>query len=88
MFTRTYFSYVDKSGKACKPFILPQEDPSFYDSFPKIHSLPELITGPVDVGNRELAGAIRSSGQIHVLLPITGATTKQSKTVQEYAPRE
>ncbi len=88
MFTRTYFSYVDKSGKAYKPFILPQEDPAFYDSFLKTYSVPELITGPVDVGSRELAGAVWSSNEIKVLLPITGATPKQSKTVQEYAPRE
>jgi hypothetical protein len=88
MFTRTYFSYVDKSGKAYKPFILPQEDPAFNDSFLKTYSVPELITGPVDVGSRELAGAVRSSNEIKVLLPITGATPKQSKTVQEYAPRE
>ncbi len=86
LFTRTYFSYVDKSGKAYKPFMLPQEDPAFYDSFLKNYNLPELITGPVDVGSRELAGAVRSSNEIKVLLPITGATPKQSKTVQEYAP--
>jgi hypothetical protein len=88
MFTRTYFSYVDKSGKAHKPFVLPQEDPAFYGSFLKTYSVPELITGPVAVSSRELAGAVRSSNEIKVSLPITGATTKQSKPVQEYPPRE
>jgi Tol biopolymer transport system component len=88
LFTRTYISYFDKSAKPHKPFILPQKDPAFYDSYIKSHNLPELITAPLDVGNREFAGATRSSNEIKVLLPITGATTKQSKTVQEYAPRE
>jgi hypothetical protein len=88
MFTRTYFSYVDKSAKANKPFVLPQEDPAFYDSFLKTYSVPELITGPVDVDSRELGGVARSSNAIKVSLPITGATPKQSKPVQEYAPRE
>ena len=31
IFTRTYLSYVDKTGKVYKPIILPQKDPTFYD---------------------------------------------------------
>jgi hypothetical protein len=88
LFTRTYISYADKSGKVHKPFVLPQKDPAFYDSFIKTYSVPELITGPVDVGNREIAEAVRSSDEIKVLLPITGATPKEGKASQEYIPRE
>jgi hypothetical protein len=87
-FTRTYIGYVDESGKSHKPFILPQKDPAFYDSFLKMHSLPELITGPVDVSEREFVRAIQSSNQIRVLIPITGATPKEGKAPQEYITHE
>ena len=33
VFTRCFLSFVDENGVAHKPFMLPQEDPRFYDSF-------------------------------------------------------
>ena len=30
---RIYFSYFDRNGQAHKPFVMPQEDPSFYESY-------------------------------------------------------
>jgi Tol biopolymer transport system component len=65
-FTRCYLSYVDQTGKAHKPFILPQSDPEFYDSFLKTVSVPELITGPVPITGEALAGAVRSDRAITV----------------------
>jgi len=47
LYTRPFFSYFDKDGKASKPFVLPQKDPEFYDSFLKTYNIPELITGEV-----------------------------------------
>ena len=84
IFTRTYLSHVDKSGKAHKPFVLPQKDPDFYNSFLKTYSVPELITAPVDVSSRTLARAVKSDDKIDVFLPITGATPKD----QTYNLRE
>ncbi|MEI8113236.1 MAG: cytochrome C biosynthesis protein [Bacteroidia bacterium] len=49
LFTRPFFSYLDDSGKATKPFVLPQEDPEFYNTFLKNYNIPELITGEVTV---------------------------------------
>ncbi len=72
--TRTYFSYVDTSGRAHKAFILPQKDPEFYDSFIKIHSLPELITGPVTVSQRALYTAVKAPKGEDIT--VTGATRK------------
>jgi len=72
-FTRCYISFVDKTGEAHKPFILPQKDPAFYDSFLRTVSLPELITGPVPVTAKALARAARSGSMIKVDA-ITGAT--------------
>ncbi len=74
LFTRTYLSYVDQNGKAYKPFIMPQKDPTFYDSFLKTYSVPELITGPVKVSHKVLGRAARSPHKIEVDMPITMAT--------------
>jgi hypothetical protein len=49
LFTRPFFSYFDRNGKASKPFVLPQKDPEFYNSFLKNYNIPELITGEVAV---------------------------------------
>ena len=76
LFTRTYISYIDDKAKAHKPFIMPQKDPEFYDSFVKTYSVPELITGPVKVRLTKLGRAIRSAEGIQVDLPISGATPK------------
>jgi hypothetical protein len=75
-FTRTYFTYIDESGVAHKPFILPQKDPRYYDSLLQTYSVPELITEPVRVSPGSLARAARSDEKISVNLPITGATVK------------
>jgi hypothetical protein len=73
IFTRLYFSYIDASGSAHKPFVLPQEDPRFYDSFMRLYNVPEFITGPIRVSNRALVSAVRSPAKIKVDA-ITSAT--------------
>ncbi len=85
VFNRLYISYFDKTGKVYKPFILPQKDPTFYDSFIKTYTLPELVTGPVAVGQRKLVRAVRSSDEIVVELPITSATPKAAGTQPDYS---
>ena len=42
IYGKPYFSYVDTSGKAYKPFVLPQRDPSKYDQMLKSFNIPEL----------------------------------------------
>jgi hypothetical protein len=49
LFTRPFFSHLDKEGNASKPFVMPQEDPDFYNAFIKNYNVPELITGEVKV---------------------------------------
>jgi hypothetical protein len=49
LFTRPFFSYLDENGKASKPFVLPQKDPDFYESFVQNYNIPELITGEIPV---------------------------------------
>jgi hypothetical protein len=54
LYTRPFFSHLDKDGNASKPFVLPQEDPGFYESFSKNYNIPELLTGPVTVSPLDL----------------------------------
>ena len=44
LYGKPYFSYVDSTGKAYKPFVLPQEDPEHYDITLKSYNIPELST--------------------------------------------
>ena len=76
LYTRSFFSYVDKDGDAYKPFIMPQKDPDIYDSFLKTYSVPELVTGPVTVSPEALTKAVRSPDKIAVEFPLTSATPK------------
>ena len=76
LFTRSYISYVDSQGKVHKPFILPQKSPSFYDSVLDTFSVPELVTGPIEISKRELGRVVRAASETELKLPITGATPK------------
>jgi hypothetical protein len=58
LFARPFFSYVDDEGQFYKPFVLPQADPAFYESFPKTFNVPELVQGPITVKESDLARAV------------------------------
>lgn len=60
LYTRPYFCYIDKDGKAQKPFMLPQADPDFYTDFLFSYNIPELIKGEVKVSAEELIQAAKS----------------------------
>ena len=60
LFTRPYFAYFDPDGKAHKPFLLPQKDPRFYNTFLKTYNVPELITSTVGLNPRILSEVARS----------------------------
>lgn len=47
LYGKPYFCYVDKYGKAHKPFCLPQKSPTFYDNFLKSFNVPDLGQKPV-----------------------------------------
>lgn len=42
LYGRPFIAYIDESGKAHKPFALPQENPLFYDNCLKSFNAPEL----------------------------------------------
>lgn len=46
LYGKPYFSYIDKTGKAHKPFVLPQKNAELYDYTYKSYNLPELYKTP------------------------------------------
>ena len=88
VFTRPYLSYVDTTGKAYKPFLLPQKDPTFYDSCLQTYNTPELVIEPVRVTKEKLGCVVRGSRQIDVTLPITMATPKAAAPPEPWQERE
>ena len=43
LYGKPYFCYIDREGRARKPFCLPQQSPTFYDTFLKSFNAPELV---------------------------------------------
>ena len=58
LFARPHFAYVDQTGRFSKPFVLPQEDPDFYDSCIHTFNVPELVQGPPQATPDALARAV------------------------------
>jgi len=77
LFTRPYISYVDETGRTHKPFVLPQERPSYYDSCCQLYSVPELVTGPVTVQSQALVRSLYGPAEAAVN-SATGATPRPS----------
>jgi hypothetical protein len=57
LFAHPYFAYVDKNGNVSKQFILPQENPEYYDACLETFNVPEFIRGPVQISQKLLAKA-------------------------------
>jgi len=55
LFTRPWFAYFGTDGKAHKPFIMPQKNPHYYESFLKSYNKPEFITKQVELNPRILS---------------------------------
>jgi hypothetical protein len=79
LFTRSYISYIDESGKVYKPIVLPQKDPEFYDCCLDAFNTPEFAVGPIVAIENKLARAVYSNNQIYVEMPVTMATPKAKK---------
>lgn len=62
-YSRPYFSYFDENGKAHKPFVLPQKDPSFYDRFVLNFNRPEPVTGKVPLNPRQMRDIVLSEAE-------------------------
>ena len=78
LFARPFFSYFDANGEFCKPFVLPQADPAFYESYLKTFNRPELILGPIEVKESALAQGLLHPRKIQVLSPQGGTRPPNS----------
>lgn len=78
-FTRTFVSHVDGTGRVGKPFIVPQEDPTYYDALLRTCNTPELVKGKVTAGKVSMVRRVRSPATIDVRIPITAASPKAKK---------
>jgi hypothetical protein len=54
LYTRPYLASMDEEGNIGKPFLLPQEDPDYYDSSLLSFNIPEFVTGEVKLNTREV----------------------------------
>jgi len=61
IYGKPYFAYIDREGKAHKPFVLPQRDPAHYDYTLKSYNIPELSTGPLPFSARDIEHIYRES---------------------------
>jgi hypothetical protein len=57
LLTRPFFSHIDSMGNTSKPFILPQEDPLFYETSLEVYNVPEFTKEPVHISPQALAQA-------------------------------
>ncbi|MHC4912100.1 MAG: TolB family protein [Planctomycetota bacterium] len=73
-FARPFFSYIDQTGRVYKPFLLPQKDPTFYDSLLQVYNIPELISKPIRIKPKQLTKAILAYTQSPQADIVTGAT--------------
>ena len=64
LYGKPYFCYIDKDGKAHKPFCLPQEHPTFYDNNLKSFNAPELGKGKVPFDVNDVAKAMKQEALI------------------------
>jgi hypothetical protein len=57
LFARPYFSCIDSLGIASKPFVLPQQDPMFYESCIQTYNVPEFTKESIHISPQMLAKA-------------------------------
>ena len=58
-YSRLYFAYFDKQGRAHKAFEMPQRDPDFYTYFMRSYNVPEFMVEPVTVTPQEFASVAK-----------------------------
>jgi len=58
VFARLLIAHVDAAGRFSKPLLLPQEDPTYYDTCLDNFNAPELALGPIRISEADLARAV------------------------------
>jgi len=86
LFAKPHLSYINKNGKAYKALILPQKDPSYYDSLVRTFNVPELIKEPIRIKRRAFVEAIKSFDKIQADKSVTTSATPQKPASQYLQP--
>lgn len=68
-YTRLYLAYFDNKGRFHKPFVLPQEDPDFYERTLKSFNIPEFTVEPAPTDRLHLVKAISEDAKKADLTP-------------------
>ena len=63
LYGKPYFCYIDRQGKAHKPFVLPQKEPTFYDNCLKSFNIPELSRGSVPFDAIDIENVMKQSAE-------------------------
>ena len=69
LYMKAYIGYIDENGISKKPFLLPQKDPEFYNTFLFSFNIPELVKTRVLLSPYEIADvatrstAVQASGE-------------------------
>jgi Tol biopolymer transport system component len=63
LYGKPYFCYIDRHGKAHKPFVLPQRRAQVYDHLLKSFNAPELIRGPLPFGATDVQEAMKQESE-------------------------
>ncbi|HRY52215.1 MAG TPA: hypothetical protein P5186_29660 [Candidatus Paceibacterota bacterium] len=62
VFARLLITHVDSDARFSKPLLLPQEDPAYYDHCLDNFNVPELVRGPLQVSESDLARVVLTPG--------------------------
>jgi hypothetical protein len=85
LMSRPYFSYMSPEGIPSKPFIMPQKNPVFYDTFIKNYNRPELSRNAIKIQPRELVEtAYGETVQAELDKKLVSGETKASEQEEYY----
>jgi hypothetical protein len=71
LFMNAYFAHIDENAKVDKPFLLPQKDPDFFQSFLFSFNLPEFSIAKIPVTPNQIEKAAKNSENKKTIMEIT-----------------
>ena len=66
LYMKPYIGYIDENGVSRKPFLLPQKDPAFYDTFLFSFNIPELVKSKVLLTPYQIEKVAKKSPAVQV----------------------
>ncbi len=61
---RPHYSYIDRDGRVSKPFVLPQKNPEFYQSYLLTYNVPEIMKKAFPVNWRRITKVAFNSEKV------------------------